>query len=111
MGKLMISSKKLLDKLHPLQKGKRKKKTKNIPYEIKKLIKEKRQARKKWLHSHSPTDETLLNQLTNRLKKKLKEAQNISICEYVTSLNRYDNTLWKPIKSTSKPLQANPPIR
>jgi hypothetical protein len=29
----------------------------------------------------------------------------------VTSLNRYDNTIWSPIKSTSKTLQANPPIR
>jgi hypothetical protein len=29
----------------------------------------------------------------------------------VTSLNRYDNTIWSPIKFTSKPLQANPPIR
>jgi hypothetical protein len=74
-------------------------------------MKEKRQARKKWQHSHSPIDKSLLNQLTNRLKEMLKEAQNISFREYVTSLSRYDNTILSSIKSTSKPLQANPPIR
>jgi hypothetical protein len=67
--------------------------TKNIPFEIKKLIIEKRKARHKWHRSHSPMDKTLFNQLTNKLKKKLKEAHNTSFSEYVSSLNRYDNSI------------------
>jgi len=55
-------------------------------------------------------DKTLLNQLTNRLKKRLKEAQNTSFYEYVSSLNRYENSIWRPIKTASKPRQENPPI-
>jgi hypothetical protein len=42
--------------------------TKNIPLEIKKLIKAKRKARRKWQHSHNPEDKITYNQLTNRLK-------------------------------------------
>ena len=80
------------------------KRTKDIPFEIKKLIIEKRKARKKWQCSHSPKDKTLFNQLTNRLKKTLKEAQNTSFYEYVSSLNRYDNSIWRPIKN----LQTHP---
>jgi len=56
-------------------------------------------------------DKTLLNRVTNRLKKKLKEAQNTSFYEYVSSLNRYDNSFWRTIKTASKPPQENPPIR
>jgi hypothetical protein len=86
------------------------KRTNNILFEIKKIIKEKRKACKKWHHSHSPMDKTLFNQLTNRLKKKLKKAQNTSFYEYVSSLNRYDNSIWRPIKTSSKPFQENLPI-
>jgi len=56
-------------------------------------------------------DKTLLNHLTNRLKKRLKEAQNTSFYEYVSSFNTYDNSIWRPIKTASKPPQENPPIR
>jgi hypothetical protein len=83
----------------------------NIPFEIKKLVIEKRKARKRWHRSHSPMDKTLFNQLTNKLKKKLKEAQNASFHAYVSSLNKYDNSVWKPIKTSSKPPHENPPIR
>jgi hypothetical protein len=85
--------------------------TKNIPLKIKKLIRAKRKARRKWQHSHNPEDKTTYNQQTNRLKKKLKEAQNDSFYDYVTNLSRHDNSIWRPIKSTSKQLPANPPIR
>jgi len=56
-------------------------------------------------------DKTLFNRLTNRLKKTLKEAQNTSFYEYMSGLNRYDNSIWRPIKTSSKPPQEYPPIR
>ena len=87
------------------------KRVNNIPFDIKKLVIEKRKARKKWHRSHSPMDKTIFNRLTNKLKKKLNDIRNISFCEYVSSLNRYDNSIWRPIKTSSKPPQVNPPIR
>jgi len=56
-------------------------------------------------------NKTLFNRLTNRLKKTLKEAQNNSFYENVSGLNRYDNSIWRPIKTSSKPPQEDPPIR
>jgi hypothetical protein len=43
-------------------------------------------ARRKWQHSHNPEDKTTYNRLTNRLKEKLKEAQNASFYDYVSNL-------------------------
>ena len=64
--------------------------TNNITFDIKNIILEKRNVRKKWHRSHSPLDKTLFNQLSTRLKKKLKETQNTSFFNVVSSLNRYD---------------------
>jgi len=86
--------------------------TNNITFDIKNIMLEKRNVRKKWHRSHSQLDKTLFNQLSNRLKKKLKEAQNTSFFfNYVSSLTRYDNSVWRPIKTTTKPPQENPPTR
>jgi hypothetical protein len=41
----------------------------------------------------------------------LQEAQNALFYDYITSLNRHDNSIWRQLKSASKPLSANPPIR
>jgi hypothetical protein len=37
----------------------------NIPTEIKKLLKAKRKARRKWQESHAPSDKTAFNKATN----------------------------------------------
>jgi hypothetical protein len=42
--------------------------TKNILLKIKKLIRAKRKARRKWQHNHNPEDKSTYNHLTNRLK-------------------------------------------
>jgi hypothetical protein len=34
-----------------------------------------------------------------------------SLKHYVSTLSRYDNYIWKPIKSTRKPTLASPPLR
>lgn len=85
--------------------------THNIPVEIKKLIAQKRKARKRWHQTHAPADKTTLNRLSNQLKTKLKEAQESSFTHYITNLNRYDNSIWKPIKNSKKPKTHVPPIR
>jgi hypothetical protein len=72
--------------------------TRNVPIAIKKLIAEKRRERARWHRSQAPTDKTTYNHISNRLECKIKEARDRSFTDYITSLNRYDNTIWKPIK-------------
>jgi hypothetical protein len=71
-------------------------KTRNVPIEIKELKAEKRRAR--WHRSQAPSDKTTYNHKSNRLKCKIKEERGKSFTDYITSLNRFDNTIWKPIK-------------
>ena len=85
--------------------------TRNLPIEIKKLIAEKRRARARWHRSQAPIDKTTYNHISNRLKCKIKEERERSFSEYVTSLNRYDNTIWKPIKHLKKPKTQIHPVR
>jgi hypothetical protein len=48
------------------------KRTKNTSLDIKQLLKEKRKARAMWLGNDIPTDKTRYNELTNKLRAKLK---------------------------------------
>jgi len=50
------------------------------------------------------------NRLSNNLKSKLRAMRTNSFENYVSTLNRYDNSIWKPIKTTRKPVSANPPL-
>jgi hypothetical protein len=83
----------------------------NIPLEIKKLLSEKRKARAKWQRSHTPSDKTAFNRLSSILKSKMKAMRTNSFTNYVFTLSRYDNSIWKPIKSSCKPTLASPPLR
>jgi len=85
--------------------------TNNIPYEIKKLIAEKRKARSTWQRTHTPDSRKRYNQTNNKLKSKLQEMRNESFKAYVSSLKRDDNTIWKPIKHKKKPKVSQTPIR
>lgn len=83
----------------------------NIPTKIKKLIAIKRNAKAKWHKSHAPEDKTALNRAANHLKSEIKEAKEKSFHEYITNLNRFDNSIWKPIKHSRKPKPHVPPVR
>lgn len=83
----------------------------NIPLEIKKLISEKRKARAKWQRTHNPNDKTIYNRLGNTLKQKLRQTRDENYSKYITNLNRHDHSIWKPIKSSKKPVTASSPIR
>jgi hypothetical protein len=82
----------------------------NIPLEIKKLLAEKRKTRATWQRSHTLSDKTAFNRLSNHLKSKLQAMRANSLKNYVSTLSRY-NSIWKPIKSTRKPTLAFPPLR
>jgi hypothetical protein len=63
-----------------------------------------------WHRTHIPTDKTRYNQLTNKLKAKLKEMRDASFTDYMHNLSRYDYSIWKYIKNKRKPNEALPPI-
>ncbi len=46
--------------------------TNNTPYEIKRLIAEKRKARSTWQRTHTPDSKKKYNQTSNKLKSKLQ---------------------------------------
>lgn len=83
----------------------------DLPLEIKQLLKEKRKARAIWHRSRNPADKTKFNHLTNKLKTKLKQMREESFKEYLNKLNKYDQSIWKPIKNARKPKAYIPPIR
>ena len=62
--------------------------TNNVPYEIKRLIAEKRKARSTWQRTHTPDSKRKYNQTSNKLKSKLHELRNESFKAYVSSLKR-----------------------
>ena len=83
----------------------------NVPYEIKRLIAEKRKARSTWQRTHTPDNKRKYNQISNKLKSKLRELRKKSFKAYVSSLKREDSSIWKPIKNRRKPTESQPPIR
>jgi hypothetical protein len=58
---------------------------------------EKRRARARWHRSQAPTDKTTYNDISNRLKCKIKEERDRSFTDYITRLNRFDNTERPPL--------------
>jgi hypothetical protein len=83
----------------------------NIPSEIKKLIAVKRRARKTWQQSHAPSDKTAYNRATNKLRTEIKKSRELTLQNYLRNLNRYDNSIWKPVKSAKKPKASVPPLK
>jgi hypothetical protein len=74
-----------------------------LPLDIKRLVAVKRRARAKCQQTHAPDDRCLYNIASNKLKTALRKLRNDSFANYVTTLRCDDNSIWKPIKSRSKP--------
>jgi hypothetical protein len=67
-------------------------------------------ASSKWQRRHAPSDKTAFNRLSSNLKSKLKAMRAHSFKNYVSTLSRYDSSIWKPIKSSSKPIPSSPSL-
>jgi hypothetical protein len=67
----------------------------NIPLEIKQLLREKRKAKALWQRTHFPANKTRYNQLTDKLKTKLKDQREASFTDYIHNLSRHDCSVWK----------------
>ncbi|VEN54315.1 unnamed protein product, partial [Callosobruchus maculatus] len=79
--------------------------------QIKRLIAVKRRARAKWQRTHAPVHKRAYNLAAQKLKDEIKKSSDISIQNYLSNLNRFDNSIWKPIKSLKKPKTPVPPVR
>jgi hypothetical protein len=67
--------------------------TNNMPYEIKKVVAEKRKARSIWQRIHTPDSRRKYYRTSNKLQPKLQEMQNESYEKYVSYLKRQDNSI------------------
>jgi len=85
--------------------------TNNIPYEIKKLVAEKRRARSIWQRTYAPDKRRKYNRTSSKLKSKLPEMWNESFEKYVSNFKRQDNSIWKPIKNKGISKTTSSPIR
>jgi len=71
----------------------------NVPYEIKGLIADKRRARSTRQRTHTPDNKGKYNQISNKLKSKLRELRNETFKAYISTLKGEDSSIWKPIKN------------
>jgi hypothetical protein len=83
----------------------------NTPLEIKELLREKERQRALWQRTHFPAHKTRYNQLTDKLKTKLKKMREASFTDYVHNHSRHDYSICKPVKNIRKPKEFSPPIR
>lgn len=86
----------------------------NYPKEIRELVAEKRKIRKKWQHTRMPTDKNLLNNLTQRIRREIKNLKNEETNSYLRSLTYEKDTdysLWKTTKRIKSPIIQIPPIK
>lgn len=89
-------------------------KSTNYPREIRELIMEKRRARRKWQTTRYPGDKTILNHLSNKLKRSISEIKNKSISRFLGNLTADKNTeysLWKAAKRLRRPQSQDPPLK
>jgi hypothetical protein len=78
------------------------------------MITEKRKARRRWHQSRDAQDKTVLNNLPQQLKRKIKELKNDSISSYLRELtndNDTDYSVWKATKRLNRPVMQIPPNR
>jgi len=86
----------------------------SYPMEVKKLIQDKRSARRKWQQTRFPGDKSKFNRLSNKLKRYLKEIKNKTINKFLSNLTADSNTdysLWKAVKRLKRPQKQNPPLK
>lgn len=84
----------------------------NYPVGIRELIREKRRARRKWQQTRDPSDKTILNNKTQRLKREIQNLKEETINSYLQNLSAGTGySLWKATKKIRKPITSISPIR
>lgn len=86
----------------------------NYPREILAAIKEKRKARKRWQATRAPAHKAAWYKATNELRQMMKEINDATNEDFVTSLTNHrdtDYSLWKATKHLKRPTVQAPPIK
>lgn len=86
----------------------------NYPREIRDLVKDKRKARKVWQRCRTKENKNELNNLTQQLKREIREIKNETVGEYLSELTddrSTDYSLWRATKRMNRPIKPIPPIR
>jgi hypothetical protein len=83
----------------------------NVPLQIREMVVEKRQARRKWQISRNILDKPHLNRLTHKLRAALNESRNASFQQYISRLTPDDRSIWKATKKFKRPTAAIPSIK
>lgn len=84
------------------------------PLEIRKLVQQKRRARRTWHSTRNPADKTEWNRVSKILHEKIKEMKNETFKSYLRGLTATDNTdysLWKATRLMKRPRVQIPPLR
>ena len=82
--------------------------------EIRNLIKEKRKARKKWQTNRTSENKNKVNQLSNKLKRVLKNKEDTELTNRLKNLTATKDTnysLWKTTKQVCSATLTIPPIK
>jgi hypothetical protein len=86
----------------------------NYPIEIRKILSDKRKARRKWQQTRDPRDKTQFNNLTQQLRREIKEVKNETFTRYLNELSNDSSTdysLWKATRCIKRPTIQNAPIK
>lgn len=81
-----------------------------LPHDIKNLFKEKNKARRKYHQTLDPRDKNHLNNITNSLKRAIRNHNNKKWDNALQNLDEDVNALWKLTKTFKTPHHNVPPI-
>lgn len=86
----------------------------SYPLEIRRVVQEKRKARRKWMQTRMPEHKTTFNKLCKKLSQLIKKTKNESINNYLKDLSaekESEYSLWRATKYLKRPKQHIPPIK
>lgn len=83
----------------------------NYPLHIRRLLSQKRTARRTWQRSRRPADKRYFNMLNNELKRLIKEFKISSFESHIQGLDTKDGSLWAKTKSLLKYHTPSVPLR
>jgi uncharacterized protein (UPF0305 family) len=86
----------------------------NYPLEIRKLMEQKRKARRTGKKTRSPENKTILNNLMQQLTREIRKIKNESVNKYLQELtaeSETDYSLWRATKYLKRPVCHKPPLR
>jgi hypothetical protein len=86
----------------------------NCPLEIRKVIEQKRKARRTWQKTKSTENKTILNNLMQQLTREIRKIKNKSVYKYLQELtaeSKTDYSLWRVTKYLKRHVCHKPQLK